>query len=227
MIPLSLLSLGGSFLVLGTGRVAGSYAALSAALTLAIGLLAGSLLVVLLSDGEGGLGVALGTLTALVTACALLSEWGAPRRQGSLYPALVLALSACLYYLFGAGDLYSFYIGFEIVLVPLVAVIGIWGSGAARIRAAFLFFLYTLAGSLLMLVCLILLWWGYPGPLLAGPAAGELSGAAQIALASGFALAFAVKTPLMPFHTWLFRAHAQAPVGGSVLLAGLVLKLSA
>jgi NADH-quinone oxidoreductase subunit M len=110
-----------------------------------------------LVDGAGGLGALLAVLTGVVTLAALLAEWGGIRRGGAFYPCLVLLLAGCLYYLFGAGDLLSFYIGFELVLVPRVLVIGIWGSGAARIRAAFLFFLYTLVGSLARLACLVAL----------------------------------------------------------------------
>lgn len=224
LLLLSLLSAGATGLA---GAARGAYAAQCLSLLASVLLLAGSLLAYTLADGAGGLGALLALLTGLVTVAALLAEWSGVRRGAGFYPALVLLLAGCLYYLFGAGDLLSFYIGFELVLVPIVVVIGIWGSGAARIRAAFLFFLYTLVGSLAILSALTLLWWGEPGPLLTGAATGELSAAASLSLAAGFGLAFAVKTPLLPFHTWLFRAHAQAPVGGSVLLAGLVLKLSA
>jgi formate hydrogenlyase subunit 3/multisubunit Na+/H+ antiporter MnhD subunit len=125
MLPLALLSLLSSLATLAAGRLAGAYASLLVALAASVGLLAGALVTHLLSGESAGLGAALGTLTALVSGAALLAEWGSVRRQGPLYPALVLALSACLYYLFGAADLFSFYIGFEMVLVPLVVVIGI------------------------------------------------------------------------------------------------------
>jgi NADH-ubiquinone oxidoreductase chain 4 len=224
LLPLSLLLTGATALA---GLLRGAYAAQAASLAAGVALLLASVLGYALADGAGGLGALLAVLTGVVTLAALLAEWGGIRRGGAFYPCLVLLLAGCLYYLFGAGGLLSFYIGFELVLVPRVLVIGIWGSGAARIRAAFLFFLYTLVGSLARLACLVALWWGEPGPLLTGAPIAGLAGPASLALASGFALAFAVKTPLLPFHTWLFRAHAQAPVGGSVLLAGLVLKLSA
>lgn len=206
-------------------RLRGGYAAQSVALVAALAGLGGA--VAAWGLGALTLGPLLTLLAVAVVAASLLAEWNGVRHRAPLYYTLLLALAAVLAFLFSTGDLVGFYVGFELVLVPTAAVIGIWGSGGAHLRAAFLFFLYTLAGSLPMLGSLALLWGLEPGPLLTGVALGELAGGLQLHLLAGFALALAVKTPLVPFHTWLFRAHAQAPVGGSMALAGAVLKLGA
>ena len=134
--------------------------------------------------------------------------------------------------MFIALDLFVFYIFWEVMLIPMYFIIGIWG-GANRLYAAIKFFIYTMAGSLLMLVAIVaLVWQVEPGhrsdllllratcwrtPHAAGPLAPWLFAA--------FALAFAIKVPMFPFHTWLPDAHVEAPTAGSVLLAAVMLKI--
>lgn len=178
------------------------------------------------NESLDGLSLALVLLTSLLYPAALLSGQYSVRKLDASYLSLLLVMETILLIVFMTGDLLVFYIAFEASLVPMVIVIGVWGSGAARLRAAYLFFLFALAGSLLMLLALLYVWSE------AGTVSIDLLGNCSFALSpqvwlwSSFALALAVKTPLYPFHLWLYRAHAEAPVAGSVLLAGVVLKLA-
>lgn len=119
-----------------------------------------------------------------------------------------------------------FYIFFESVLVPLFLIVGIWGGSETRVRASFLLFLYTLAGSLFMLLAIMVIYYNVGSTDFTMLSLSEISLESQKILWLAFFLSFAVKTPLVPFHMWLPRAHAEAPLAGSVLLAGLVLKLA-
>lgn len=182
--------------------------------------------------GIDGLGLLLILLTTLLGPIVVLSSWNYIDRHQKGYYALLLVLQTGMTGVFAAYDLILFYIFFELTLIPMYFIIGIWG-GEARIYAAVKFVLYTLVGSLLMLVGILYL--GFA----AGDAVNEgvfttdyfkllayhVPLAAQGWLFFVFALAFAIKVPLFPLHTWLPDAHVQAPTGGSVILAGVLLKM--
>ena len=143
----------------------------------------------------------------------------------------MLTLLTGLVGVFLALDLFLFYVFFEVMLIPMYFIIGIWG-GANRLYAAIKFFIYTMAGSLLMLVAIVVMAWkSRPPPaafLRLRVPARERRDARQPSapwLFAAFALAFAIKVPIFPFHTWLPDAHVEAPTAGSVLLAGVMLKI--
>jgi len=177
--------------------------------------------------GLDGIGLVLFSLAALLALVALVFSWGSIRRRSREFVVLMLMLEAGLLGVFAAMDLFLFYVFWELTLVPMVLVIGVWG-GQGRVYAAMKFVLYTMAGSALMLVAIIALVHVTASPtfrladILARPTPDL---AAQWLLFGAFALAFAVKVPLFPFHTWLPDAHVEAPAGGSVLLAGVLLKM--
>ena len=181
--------------------------------------------------GVDGLNVLLLILTTLLGPIVVLSSWTYIGKAHKGYYALILLLETGVLGVFASFDLFLFYVFFELTLIPMVFIIGIWG-GEDRTYAAVKFVIYTLVGSLLMLVGV--LWLGF--------AAGEASGVGfttdwyklvafglpagtQLWLFLLFALAFAIKVPLFPLHTWLPDAHTQAPTGGSVILAGVLLKM--
>jgi len=182
--------------------------------------------------GIDGLNLLLILLTTLLGPIVILSSWTYIEKNHKAYYTLMLILPTGVTGVFASFDVMLFYVFFELTLIPMYFIIGLWG-GENRIYAAFKFVLYTLVGSLLMLVALIAL--GY----LAGDAvnAGVFTTdwyklasyvtpmETQTWLFFLFALAFAIKVPLFPFHTWLPDAHVQAPTGGSVVLAGVLLKM--
>ena len=181
--------------------------------------------------GVDGLNVLLLLLTTLLGPIVVLSSWTYIGKAHKGYYALLLLLETGVLGVFASFDLFLFYVFFELTLIPMVFIIGIWG-GEDRTYAAIKFVLYTLVGSLLMLVGV--LWLGFA----AGEAAGVgfttdwyklvefgLPAGTQLWLFLLFALAFAIKVPLFPLHTWLPDAHTQAPTGGSVVLAGVLLKM--
>jgi NADH-quinone oxidoreductase subunit M len=168
--------------------------------------------------------------TFLGPLCVLGSYRYITTRERGFY-ALLLALIAGLVGCFVALDLFVFYIYFELMLIPMYFIIGIWG-GKERLRAAIKFFIYTFFGSLLMLVAILVLVWrvaaatgvlsfSYDHLLANAAAAGPLAPW----LFAAFALAFAIKVPIFPFHTWLPLAHVEAPTAGSVMLASVMLKI--
>jgi NADH-quinone oxidoreductase subunit M len=174
-----------------------------------------------------GISVVLVFLTALLTWVALLFSWSIVRHRVREYVALILVLETGLLGVFAALDLFLFFVFWELVLVPMILLIGVWGGGA-RVYASVKFAIYTLAGSALMLVALIALVQvsgsgSFHYFALLGAAA--LSERTQWLLFAAFALAFAVKVPLFPLHTWLPDAHVEAPAAVSVLLAGVLLKM--
>jgi NADH-quinone oxidoreductase subunit M len=177
--------------------------------------------------GVDGISLFLVLLTTFLTMLAVLASWGfVAERERSYYFWLLLLETGCLG-VFLALDTVLFYVFWEAVLAPMYFLIGRWGS-ERRVYAALKFFLYTMAGSALMLVAIIVLYLaGGSFDLLAlydGPA---IPAHLQTWLFLAFALAFAIKVPLFPFHTWLPDAHVQAPAAGSVLLAGVLLKMGA
>jgi NADH-quinone oxidoreductase subunit M len=177
-----------------------------------------------------GIAMPLVLLAVFLLPFVLLGSWRGIVHQWKGYAASMLVLTTGVLGALVAWDLFLFYVFWEVMLVPMYLVIGIWG-GERRIYAAIKFFLYTMAGSLLMLLAILWLGWTY------AEAAGAWSFAyadlmrldlplgPQLWLFAAFALAFAVKVPMFPFHTWLPDAHVEAPTGGSVILAGILLKL--
>jgi NADH-quinone oxidoreductase subunit M len=181
--------------------------------------------------GIDGISLFLVLLTTLLTTLAVLSSWKAIQEQVKTYMVLMLLLETGMLGVFVALDLFLFYVFWEASLIPMAILIGRWG-GPRRVYAAVKFFLFTLAGSALMLVASIVLylWGGNTSDLptlLATLRGAGLPFALQAWLFIAFALAFAVKVPLFPLHTWLPAAHVEAPTAGSVILAGVLLKMGA
>src|SRR5690349_10598846 len=177
--------------------------------------------------GVDGISVWFVLLTAFTTPIVVVSAWKVIGERVNQYMAAFLILSGLLVGVFCALDGLLFYVFFEATLIPMYLIIGVWG-GPRRVYAAFKFFLYTLAGSLLMLVALIYLYYKSGGSfdILVWHRL-PLSMQAQVALFFAFFFAFAVKVPMWPVHTWLPDAHVEAPTGGSVVLAAIMLKLGA
>jgi NADH-quinone oxidoreductase subunit M len=177
--------------------------------------------------GIDGISVFLVVLTAFILPLVVLAAWEQETRVKGFFASL-LALEASLIGVFLALDLVLFYLFFEIMLVPMYALIGIWG-GANRRYAAIKFFLYTLIGGFLMLVAILYLYFQPGGGTFAYEPLVEvakgLSSTEQLLLFGCFFAAFAIKVPLFPFHTWLPDAHTEAPTAGSVVLAAVMLKI--
>ena len=184
--------------------------------------------------GLDGLSLLLFMLTTLLGPIVILASWDSIKKSVSGYFAMLLLLQTASMGFFAALDLVVFYVFFELSLIPMYFLIGIWG-GKNRIHAAIKFFVYTFVGSMIMLVALLYL--GYDaGAFIDGFFFTTdwrflSSGAYQIGLVEqtylflGFALAFCIKVPLFPFHTWLPYAHTEAPTAGSVVLASIMLKM--
>jgi NADH-quinone oxidoreductase subunit M len=177
--------------------------------------------------GVDGLSVWFVLLTAFTTPIVVISAWQVIEERVNQYMAAFLILSGLLVGVFCAMDGLLFYVFFEATLIPMYLIIGVWG-GPRRVYAAFKFFLYTLAGSLLMLVALIYLYYKSGGSfdILVWHRL-PLTLQAQVLIFFAFFFAFAVKVPMWPVHTWLPDAHVEAPTGGSVVLAAIMLKLGA
>jgi len=175
--------------------------------------------------GIDGLSILLVLLTAFLTPISILSTWTAIEDRVRDFHLFFLLLEAGMLGVFMAQDLFLFYVFWEFTLIPMYFLIGIWG-GAQRMYAAIKFFLYTMAGSLLML--LAILWLGINQGSFFLPeliAKGGIPADIQYWLFLAFALAFAIKVPMWPLHSWLPDAHVQAPTAGSVILAGVLLKM--
>src|SRR5881296_1338657 len=181
--------------------------------------------------GVDGISLLLVLLTTFLMPLALASAWGAIEDRVKEFVATMLILETGMVGVFVSLDLFLFYVFWEAMLIPMYFVIGVWG-GPNRIYAAVKFVLYTMVGSMLMLVGILALYYQY------GAATGRYTfdlplltqyvmapGRAQSLMFLGFALAFAIKVPLFPFHTWLPDAHVEAPTAGSVILAGVLLKM--
>src|SRR6185369_2098593 len=177
--------------------------------------------------GVDGISVWFVLLTAFTTPIVVISAWKVIEERVNQYMAAFLILSGLLVGVFCALDGLLFYVFFEATLIPMYLIIGVWG-GPRRVYAAFKFFLYTLAGSLLMLIALIYLYYKSGGSFdILTWHKLPLSMPAQALLFFAFFAAFAVKVPMWPVHTWLPDAHVEAPTGGSVVLAAIMLKLGA
>jgi len=214
--------------------------------------------------GVDGVAVLLIVLTTLLGVIAALSSWNYIEKREKEYYALLLFLQTAVVGVFASMDLFLFYLFFEVSLVPMYFLIGIWG-GENRLYAAIKFFLYTLAGSVVMLLGVLKMYFltqdaalanqisaatlanigsGEASTMLNNAVAAAKSGAGtfnlmymqamgsvipmgtmQVLLFFAFALGFAIKVPMFPFHTWLPDAHVEAPTAGSVILAGILLKL--
>ncbi len=172
-----------------------------------------------------GLSILLILLTTFLTPLAILSTWTAVEERVKDFMLFFLLLEVGMTGVFVAQDLFLFYIFWEFTLIPMYFLIGIWG-GPNRLYAAVKFFLYTMAGSLLML--LAILWLGINGGTFSVPdliAQGGIPAEVQLWLFIAFAAAFAIKVPMWPLHSWLPDAHVEAPTAGSVILAGVLLKM--
>ncbi|MBA3256556.1 MAG: NADH-quinone oxidoreductase subunit M, partial [Pyrinomonadaceae bacterium] len=180
--------------------------------------------------GVDGISLWLVLLTTLLMPIAILSSWTAIAKRQLSYYVFLLLLEGAMIGVFVSLDLLLFYLFFEASLVPMFFLIGIWG-GERRIYAAVKFFIYTSVGSLLMLVGIIALYFIYGtfdyAAILAAMSAQPalLSPNAEFWLFLAFAFAFCIKIPLFPLHTWLPDAHTEAPTAGSVILAGVLLKM--
>src|SRR5512144_1546833 len=175
--------------------------------------------------GVDGLSILLVLLTTLLAPLSILSTWTAVEDRVKDFMLFFLLLEIGMMGVFLAQDLFLFYIFWEFTLVPMYFIIGIWG-GPRRIYAAIKFFLYTMAGSILML--LAILWLGIYGGTFSVPdliAQHNIPTNIQWWLFLAFTAAFAIKVPMWPLHSWLPDAHVEAPTAGSVILAGVMLKL--
>jgi len=181
------------------------------------------------SLGVDGISLLLVLMTTLLTTLAILASWNINSRVAE-YMAAMLALETGMLGVFCSLDLFLFYVFWEAMLIPMYLLIGIWG-GERRIYATVKFVLYTLAGSLLMLVAIIYLYFHHGAATgtytfdLIALYAFTVERGAQYWLFLAFFLSFAIKVPLFPFHTWLPDAHVEAPTAGSVILAGVLLKM--
>lgn len=180
--------------------------------------------------GIDGISLFMVLLTTLLTPIVMLSSWNTTGKSLKGYMISILVLETGIIGVFVALDLLLFYVFWEVMLIPMYFLIGIWG-GERRIYAAVKFVLYTVMGSLLMLVAIVVLYFYHGG--LTGLYTFDLLQLQQIHVPLGyqiwlflaFGLSFAIKVPLFPFHTWLPDAHVEAPTAGSVMLAGVLLKM--
>ncbi|MBF8177186.1 MULTISPECIES: NADH-quinone oxidoreductase subunit M [Oxalobacteraceae] len=179
------------------------------------------------SLGVDGLSMWFVILTAFITIFVVIAAWEVIEKRVAQYMGAFLILSGLMIGVFSALDGVLFYVFFESTLIPMFIIIGVWG-GANRVYASIKFFLYTFFGSLLMLVALLYLYFksGHSFDILAWHTL-PLPMDAQILIFLAFLMAFAVKVPMWPVHTWLPDAHVEAPTGGSVVLAAIMLKLGA
>ena len=177
--------------------------------------------------GVDGISVWFVVLTAFMTVVVVIAGWEVITERVNQYMGAFLILSGLLIGVFCAADGLLFYVFFEATLIPMYIIIGVWG-GPRRVYAAFKFFLYTLLGSLLMLVAVIYLYYKSGGSFdLSAWQKLPLPMEVQSLLFFAFLAAFSVKVPMWPVHTWLPDAHVEAPTGGSVVLAAIMLKLGA
>ena len=163
-------------------------------------------------------------LTAFLMPICIGASWRSIEKRVPEYMAYFLLMEALIIGSFAAQDLFLFYIFFEGGLIPMYLIIGIWG-GAERIKASYKFFLYTLFGSVLMLIAMLYMAGAADTTSIPALMAHDFPAGAQTWLFLAFLASFAVKLPMWPVHTWLPDAHVQAPTAGSVILAGVLLKL--
>ncbi|MDE2203806.1 MAG: NADH-quinone oxidoreductase subunit M [Burkholderiaceae bacterium] len=176
--------------------------------------------------GVDGISMWFVVLTSFITVIVVISAWEVITERVAQYMAAFLILSGLMIGVFASLDGMLFYVFFEATLIPMYIIIGVWG-GPNRVYAAIKFFLYTLLGSLLMLIALLYLYFHSGTFEILQWHEVKLSLNEQILLFIAFFMAFAVKVPMWPVHTWLPDAHVEAPTGGSVVLAAIMLKLGA
>src|SRR5690606_25491257 len=179
--------------------------------------------------GVDGISMPLVLLTTFITPLVVIAGWSMIERRPAQYFASFLILEGLMVGVFSATDALLFYVFWEAMLIPMFIIIGIWG-GERRVYATIKFFLYTFLGSVFMLVSLIYMYLQTCEAGSCSYAIGDfhalpLAMTAQLAIFIAFLLAFAVKVPMWPVHTWLPDAHVEAPTGGSVILAAIMLKM--
>ncbi len=176
--------------------------------------------------GVDGISMWFVLLSTFLTPLCILSSYGAVEQRVKEYMVAFLVLETLMVGMFCALDLVLFYVFFEGVLIPMFIIIGVWG-GARRVYAAFKFFLYTLAGSVLMLIAMMAMYFQAGTTDIPTLMAHVFPEGMQLWLWLAFFASFAVKVPMWPVHTWLPDAHVEAPTAGSVILAGVLLKMGA
>jgi NADH-quinone oxidoreductase subunit M len=176
--------------------------------------------------GVDGISVLFVLLSTLLTPVCILASWESVQTRVREYMIAFLVLETMMIGTFAATDFIVFYMFFEGVLIPMYLIIGIWG-GTRRVYASYKFFLYTLAGSVLMMLAMLAMWFVAGTTDLTVLAHTQFSSSLQTWLFLAFLASFAVKVPMWPVHTWLPDAHVEAPTAGSVILAGVLLKLGA
>lgn len=174
--------------------------------------------------GVDGISMPLIVLTAFITPLVVIAGWTTIEKRPTQYLASFLILEGLMIGVFAALDALLFYVLWEAMLIPMFVIIGVWG-GPRRVYATVKFFLYTFLGSVLMLVALIYLYLKGGSYSIADLQAMPLTLREQVLIFMAFFLAFAVKVPMWPVHTWLPDAHVEAPTGGSVILAAIMLKM--
>jgi NADH-quinone oxidoreductase subunit M len=179
--------------------------------------------------GVDGISLLFAVLTAVLSLLVVMFSWESVQERADLYYVMVMILTGSLFGVFFARDLLLFYLFWEAMLIPMYFIIGIWG-GRRRIYASMKFVVYTLVGSLLMLVSIVVLHSLHldqfgPSMALADLYRVDVPASYATWVFLGFLLSFAIKTPLVPLHTWLPDAHVEAPTPGSVILAGILLKV--
>ena len=176
--------------------------------------------------GVDGISVLFVLLSTALTPICILASWDSIQSRVREFMVAFLVLETMMVGMFAAQDAILFYMFFEGVLIPMFLIIGVWG-GPRRVYASFKFFLYTLAGSILMLLALLAIWYQAGTTDLSVLMRTEFSARMQFWLFWAFFASFAVKVPMWPVHTWLPDAHVEAPTAGSVILAGVLLKMGA
>ena len=174
--------------------------------------------------GVDGISMPFILLSTFLTPLSILASWKSITHRVRDYMIAFLVLEVMMVGMFASLDMLMFYLFFEGVLIPMFIIIGVWG-GAERVYAAFKFFLYTLLGSVLMLVCMLVMYHLAGTTDIPALSAFTFSPELQFWLFLGFFASFAVKVPMWPVHTWLPDAHVQAPTAGSMILAGVLLKM--
>lgn len=175
--------------------------------------------------GVDGVALLLMLLTAFLTPIAILASWREIRVRVKAFHIVILLLETGLLGVFAATDIFLFYVFWEVVLIPMYFLIGIWGTGK-RIRSALKFFIFTMAGSMFMLAAILYCAIAVGGSFdLISWYAHRFGLMEQLFLFAAFAIAFGVKVPIVPLHTWLADVHSDAPTAGSIILAGVLLKM--
>lgn len=175
--------------------------------------------------GIDGISLLFILLSTLLVPICILASWNSVKKSVKEYYVSFLLLDSFLICVFCALDLIIFFVFFESVLIPMYLIIGIWGSRTRKIKAGYQFFLYTLFGSVLMLVAILMIYSETGSVDYQLISTFDFSDRRQIFLWISFFVSFAIKVPMIPFHIWLPEAHVEAPTAGSVLLAGILLKL--